>query len=120
MAGSSEARERDSVLAGLDLIREIHSDLSLVDISVLLLVAEQPGISRSELALQLNISTETASRSLRTFAGPEFKNALHPALGLIEIVTSPDDGLTRRAYLTADGTAVVRKLNAFIAEGVQI
>lgn len=119
LADPSASRERDSILACLDVIREIHADLSLADINVLLLVAARPGISRSELARQMNISIDAASRSLRALASSDDDNPRPPALGLIQTLKG-SDARTRRSYLTVEGAEVVERLNGFVAKAVRI
>lgn len=119
MRDRSASRERDSILACLDFIREIHPDLSLADINVLLLVAARPGISRSELARQMNISIDMASRSLGALTGPDDDYPRPPALGLIQTLKG-SDARTRRSYLTAEGAEVVERLNGFVAKAVRI
>lgn len=120
MPRPSDARDRNAVLSCLEILRRLHSDLSLTDICVLTLVAERPGVSLADVSSSLDISRETASRSLRTLAGPELKNALPPALGLIRLSTGPKTGRALKAHLTADGASVVELMNAYIETGVRI
>jgi DNA-binding MarR family transcriptional regulator len=120
MSQSSDAREPNSILTCLETLSRLHPDLSLVDICALTLVAERPGISLSRIARVLNVSNETVSRSLRTCAGPELRNALPPSLGLTRLRNRPDDARALEAYLTDRGAVVIAQLNAHIAAGVPI
>jgi DNA-binding MarR family transcriptional regulator len=115
-----EIREPNSVLACLECVRELHSDLSLVDVCVLMLVAERPGVSVSEIESCLGIAKLTVSRALRAFATDDFPNALPPALGLIELRRNAPNGRSLTAWLTDRGERLVEELNACIARGVQI
>jgi DNA-binding MarR family transcriptional regulator len=120
MTQPSDARETNSILSCLEALSRLHPDLSLVDICILTLVAERPGISLSRIAKALNVSNETASRSLRTCAGPELRNALPPALGLTRVQSHPDDARALQAYLTGRGADVIEQLNTHIEAGVEI
>lgn len=115
-----EIREQNSVLACLECLRELHSDLSLIDVCVLILVAERPGVSVSEIESRLGVARLTVSRALRAFATEDFPNALPPALGLIELRRSPQNGRSLTAWLTSRGERVVHDLNARLERGVQI
>lgn len=115
-----ECREQNSVLACLECLRELHPDLGLIDVCILMLVAERPGISVSEIESRLGVVKLTVSRALRAFAGAEFQNALPPALGLIELRRSSPNGRSLTAWLTGRGQQFVRELNAHIERGVQI
>jgi DNA-binding MarR family transcriptional regulator len=115
-----ETREQNSVLDCLERLRELHPDLSLIDVCVLMLVAERPGLSVSEIESCLGVARLTASRALRAFAGEDFQNALPPALGLVELRRSSPNGRSLTACLTNRGERFVRELNACIERGVQI
>jgi DNA-binding MarR family transcriptional regulator len=115
-----EVREPNSVLACLECARSLHSDLGLIDIAVLMLVAERPGMSVSDLESSLGVARLTVSRALRAFAGEDFPNALPPALGLIELRRSSTNGRSLIARLTPRGERFVQDLNARIERGAQI
>jgi DNA-binding MarR family transcriptional regulator len=115
-----EIRAPNSVLACLESVRDLHSDLGLIDVCVLLLVAERPGVSVSEIESRLGVARLTVSRALRAFATEDFPNVLPPALGLIELRRSSQNGRSLTAWLTSRGEQVVQKLNVFIERGVQI
>src|ERR1700761_1472611 len=87
-----EIREKNSVLACLECLRELDSDLGLIDACVLMLVAESPGVSVAEIESRLGVARLTASRALRAFATEDFPNALPPALGLVDLRRSPQNG----------------------------
>lgn len=115
-----ECREQNSVLACLECLRELHPDLGLIDVCILLLVAERPGVSVAEIQSRLGVAKLLASRSLRAFAGEDFQGALPPTLGLVELRRSTHNGRSLTACLTRRGESFVRTLNARIERGVQI
>jgi DNA-binding MarR family transcriptional regulator len=115
-----DIREQDSVLACLEILRELHSDLGLIDVCVLLLVAERPGVSVSEIESALGVARITVSRALRAFATDDYPNALPPALGLVELRRSSPNGRSLSAWLTSRGQRCIQELNARIERGVQI
>jgi DNA-binding MarR family transcriptional regulator len=115
-----EIREPNSVLACLEGLRELDSDLGLVDACVLMLVAERPGVSVADIESRLGLASVTASRALRAFAAEDFPNALPPALGLVELRRRPRNGRSLAAWLTPRGARLVQALNARIDRGVQI
>jgi DNA-binding MarR family transcriptional regulator len=115
-----EIREQNSVLACLEGLRELDSDLGLIDVCVLILVAERPGVSVAEIESRLGVARLTASRALRAFATEDFPNALPPALGLVDLRRSPENGRSLTAWLTPRGERLVQKLNALIERGAQI
>jgi DNA-binding MarR family transcriptional regulator len=77
-------------------------------------------VSVSEIESRLGVARLTASRALRAFATEDFQNALPPALGLIELRRSPQNGRSLTAWLTNRGERLVQKLNALIIKGVPI
>jgi DNA-binding MarR family transcriptional regulator len=113
-------RRRSSLLEALERLRPLHADLSLTDVLVLLAVAEHPCVGLSDLAFLLDLTTVTASRALRGFAPPDFPEALPPALGLVEIRTSPRDNRSRTAVLTAAGRDLIARLNDVVRTGVTL
>lgn len=115
-----EFRERNSVLACLECLRELHPDLGLMDVCILMLVAERPGVSVSEIESALGVAKLTVSRALRAFAGEDFQNALPPALGLIELRRTSPNGRSLSACLTSRGLRFVQELNARIERGAPI
>lgn len=115
-----EVRQANSVLACLECLRELHADLGLLDVCVLMLVAERPGISVAEIETRLGVARLTASRALRAFATEDFQNVLPPALGLVELRRSAQNGRSLTAWLTGPGERLVQKFNALIERGVQI
>lgn len=117
---ASDIREQDSVLACLERMRELHSDLGMLDVCVLLLVAERPGVTLADIEFHLGIPKITASRALRAFATPDFRNALPPALGLVDLRRNSRDSRTLRAHLTDRGESLVQALNELISKGAQI
>jgi DNA-binding MarR family transcriptional regulator len=117
---AEDMREQNSVLACLERLRDLHSDLGLIDVCVLLLVAERPGVSLADIEFHLAIPKITASRALRAFAAEDFQSALPPALGLVDLRRSARDGRSLKAYLTDRGERLIRSLNADIDRAVRI
>jgi DNA-binding MarR family transcriptional regulator len=115
-----EIREQNCVLACLERLRELHPDLGLIDACILMLVAERPGVSVSEIEQALGVARLTTSRALRAFAGEDFQNVLPPALGLVELRRTSPNGRSLTACLTSRGQRFVLELNARIERGVQI
>jgi DNA-binding MarR family transcriptional regulator len=106
---------RNSVLACFELLWELHPDLSLTDILVLLVVAEHALVRISEIALFAEVAPITASRSLRLFLDQDSRSALAPALGVTETVIDMRDGRSLIASLSPKGVDLIRALNGRLA-----
>jgi len=113
-------RRRNTILAGLELLRRRSPDLWVNNILTFLYASENEGLSVKELASVCRLSEATASRSIRSFAAPEATGALRPALGLVELVENPADGRGRLVFLTDEGRRVASELDQLILQAQTI
>ena len=113
-------RRRNTVLAALELFRELGLELRMSSALGFLYVCENEGLNIQELAYVCRFNKATASRSIRALAPPDSAGALYPALGLVELFPDPADTRGRLVFLTAKGQELRDRLDALIAEAVPI
>ena len=116
----TKSRRRNTVLAAIELFREVGLELRMSSALAFLYVCENEGLNIQELAYVCRFNKATASRSIRALAPPESPGALYPALGLVELFPDPTDTRGRLVFLTARGQDVREQLDALIAEAVPI
>src|SRR5215217_4375573 len=78
-------RRRSTILAAIEAFRRLDRGISLTNVLVFLYVAENEGLSVSELALASQLTSSTASRSVRSLGRRGARGALPPYLGLVEL-----------------------------------
>jgi DNA-binding MarR family transcriptional regulator len=107
-------RRRNTVLAALELMRASAPRLTVTELTVLLYVAENPGINIAELAMVARLNMATASRSARSLAREDAPGALAPYAGLVELMDNPRDGRGRLLRLSPAGLALCAELDGLI------
>ena len=113
-------RRRNTVLAALVLLRDSAPRLTVNELTVLLYVAENPGINIVELSIIAKLNMATASRSVRALACRGTPGALAPYAGLVEVLSNPRDGRGRLLRLTQAGLALCDQLDSIIGRAVPI
>jgi DNA-binding MarR family transcriptional regulator len=100
-------------------LKSIGPDLSLPLLLTILVVARRPGLSINDLADELDVPQQTASRYVSVLQGryqlpgrSENAFAKRPFLAL---GISTDDSRSRALHLTDEGTAEVRRLQNQLA-----
>jgi DNA-binding MarR family transcriptional regulator len=107
-------RRRNTVLAALELMRGAAPRLTVTELTVLLYVAENPGINIAELAMIARLNMATASRSARSLAQQGAPGALAPYAGLVELMDNPRDGRGRLLRLSPAGLSLCAELDGLI------
>lgn len=109
-------RRFNTVLAVLELLDRAYPGLSMGASRALLYVAENPGLSTSELAELCGVTLATASRTVRALAGPDIPHSLPPSLGLVRLGRLGDDRRLVTVELSEVGKAFCRRLDQLIAD----
>jgi len=107
-------RRRNTVLAALEAMRQAQPGLSLTSVRVFLYVAENPGISVSELSQVCQVTDATASRVARGLAGPDIDHPLAPSLDLVDFVSDERDPRQRSLRVSARGEVLVARIDKMI------
>ena len=81
----------------------------------MLYIAENPGLSTSELAELCGVTLATASRTVRALAGPDIAHSLPPSLGLVRLGRLGEDGRLVTVELSEMGRRFCRRLDQLIA-----
>lgn len=110
-------RQRNTVLAALELFRDMHPGISVNSIVAFHYVAENEGLNGKELAQLCRLLEPTTSRSLRALASPGSPHALPPSLGLVDLYQG-DAG--RLIVLTEKGRKLRDQIDELIARGDRI
>jgi DNA-binding MarR family transcriptional regulator len=90
------------------------ADLSLTEAITLLAIAENEGITTSDLARVCGHTIATASRSARGMLGPNDPGALHPFRGLVLMRMGPIDNKRRHLFLTPAGRRLCEHLDTLL------
>ena len=114
------ARRRDTILAALETFRGIDPCLTVNNIVVFLYVAENEGLSVTELAAAAALNGPTASRSARSLASRGERWALPPYVGLLKLSNEGPAKNARTLRLTRAGQDLRDKLDRHILDAVQI
>lgn len=119
-AGVRRLRRRNAVLAAIETARARHAGLTITNLLVLLYVAENEGLSISELALVCGFNKPTASRAARSLGSRSDRGALPPYLGLVSLCSDGPTRNSRTLRLTAAGQALCDRIDAHIVAAVTI
>lgn len=120
MSSGKRTRRRNAVLAAIETARAQDVGLTLTNLLVLLYVAENEGLSISELALVCGFNKPTASRAARSLGSRTDRGALPPYLGLVRLCSDGPTKNSRTLRLTAAGQALCERIDGHIIEAVPI
>jgi DNA-binding MarR family transcriptional regulator len=98
----------------MELFRAHHPNVNLMQILAFFYVAENEGLSITELGAALGTTIATASRTARALYEEGRPAALPPSLGLISSQYHPDIANARPLHLTESGVALRDRIEAVI------
>ena len=107
-------RKRNAVLQSLELFRAVHPNISLTHVIAFFYVAENEGLSITELGDALSTTIATASRTARALYEKGRPSALPPGLGLVESQPHPEIANARPLHLTALGADLRDRIDGVI------
>lgn len=99
----------------LDHARRSYPNLSLTELTTVIVIAENQGLTVTSLALVCGFTVATASRTVRGLAEPGSPGVLPPARGLARLLRGPDDDRSRHAFLTPEGERLCIRLGRILA-----
>ncbi|MFM2041970.1 MAG: hypothetical protein RLY86_546 [Pseudomonadota bacterium] len=108
MTAATTKRRKNTPLEVIELFRDWYPDASLKSACAFLYVAENEGISMSELAFLLKTSLSTATRIAAALSGG--RN------GLLEVRPWPGDGRVRTVHLSPRGRTLMDLVNAEVVD----
>lgn len=114
------SRRRDTVLAAVETFRALDMGMNMSNILVFLYVAENEGISVTELATISGLKKPTASRSVRALTPRGSRCALPPYLGLVELCAQGPARNSKTMWLTQKGRDLCARIDRLIADPVRI
>jgi DNA-binding MarR family transcriptional regulator len=107
-------RKRNAVLQSLELFRAVYPNVNIMQVLAFFYVAENEGLSITELGAALGTTIATASRTARALYEEGRPAALPPSLGLIASQYHPDIANARPLHLTESGIALRDRIEAVI------
>jgi DNA-binding MarR family transcriptional regulator len=113
-------RRRNSLLACLEICREVHPAFGLPDTVAFLYICENEGLTMAELAHVTRDSVPTVSRRARSLACADAPGALDPCLGLVDFLPNPEDDRGRLMRLTEAGRRLRERLDEAIRAAIPI
>jgi len=109
-------RRRNTLLAGVVLIRKLAPDVTVSEMLAFLYVAENPGVRVKELAALMQTTAATASRASRALLRAEDPGVLAPGRGWLFMAANSREAVSRHLYLTPAGLDLADRLNVLIAD----
>lgn len=109
-------RKKNSILAAIEVFRDVHPNLTPTDLRVFVAVARGQRELIS-IARNTGVRKETVSRCARSFLSERSALALSPSADLLSVEVSRRNNRTRMFILNSNGEAVRGGINSFIAEG---
>lgn len=116
----SGSRRRSTILAAVDTFMSIDPGITLNSILVFLYVAENQGLTISELAAVSGLQKPTASRCIRSLAERGSPDALPPYLGLIRVRRGDLARNSKTLSLSPAGVDLCQRLERHIGERIFI
>lgn len=107
-------RRRNTLLAGLVLLKKLAPDITLSEMLAFLYVAENPGVRVKDLAALMETTDATASRASRSLLAPDDPGAREPGRGWLLMASNGREAVSRHLYLTEAGVELVRRLDVLI------
>jgi DNA-binding MarR family transcriptional regulator len=107
-------RRRNSLLAGIVLLRKLGPDITLSEMLAFLYVAENPGVRIKELAALMETTEATASRASRSLLAEGEPGARAPGRGWLVMAANGREAVSRHLYLSEAGIDLVQRLDALI------
>ncbi|HEY3811640.1 MAG TPA: hypothetical protein VGL66_00315 [Caulobacteraceae bacterium] len=120
MTDDAPRRERDSLLAALELFRGVEVPRSLTTLILFLYVCENEGLNVSELALAGGVQVAGAARLVKTLAGLVPEEPVPSEAVLFELKSTTADKRLRFVHLSPRGRALRDELERLIARAVPI
>jgi len=116
MPANGVGPSRNALAAIVDLLNQRFADFGLNELTTLLAVGENEGLSVTSVARVCGFTEATASRNIRRLAPGDMPGALPPARGLLTLVRAPNDNRSRYVFLTPQGRALCETFDAWIAD----
>ncbi|MFC5345053.1 MarR family transcriptional regulator [Brevundimonas staleyi] len=107
-------RRRNTLLAGLVLLKKLAPDITQSEMLAFLYVAENPGVRVKELAALMETTEATASRASRALLDAGDPGSRPPGRGWLIMASNEREGVSRHLYLSAAGIELVGRLDALI------
>lgn len=107
-------RRRNTLLAGIVLLKKLAPDITISEILAFLYVAENPGVRIKELAALMETTEATASRASRSLLDVRDPGARAPGRGWLLMASNEREAVSRHLYLTEAGVELVQRLDALI------
>ena len=114
------SRRRDAVLECVELFRGSGVQVTLTQVMAFLYIAENEGLSITELGLVCGTTLPTASRAARSLYPSERPEALPPFLGLVEPHQHPAIAHGRLLHLTGAGEQLRDRIDGIIRDAAPI
>lgn len=112
---SELGRKRNTVLSALERLRLAAPGLNMLQAVALLYIAENPGISFSDLAAASGAPLSTISRAARALLAAHCEDAIEPGYGLVEMSCHPHSSRLKQLRLSDVGLKLIHRLNDDIA-----
>ena len=113
-------RDRNAVLQGLTLFKDLDARVSVNEVIAFLYAAENEGLTVQDMADLAGMTQSTASRSLRALGPIDSPWSQAPALGLVEAYLNPRDGRSHVVHLSPRGLQLRDRLDTIIREAAPI
>lgn len=107
-------RRRNTLLAGLVLLKKVAPDITQSEILAFLYVAENPGVRIKELAALMETTEATASRASRALLDAVGPGSRPQGRGWLIMASNDRESVSRHLYLSPAGIELVGRLDSLI------
>lgn len=105
---STETGGLNKVSAVIRLLRSLNSEMQLQQVDVLMIVAQNPGVTVNDIQKKAGLSQSAASRNILALS--EWRKAGEPGFNLVESVRDPREPRRSLVFLKPAGKAFITKL----------
>ncbi len=105
----------NNISDAVEMMREIHPDMTLNQVMVFLTVAVRPGVTQREIMETLGVADSSASRIVAILS--DYGNRGTGPFKLIELVEDKRDRRNKLLHLTKKGQSLASKLAAAASRG---
>ena len=97
-----------ALIASLQRLRDLHPDMTLMQLQSLLLVARDPGVKQRELIRSIDTVDSTASRTIGLLS--EHGSRRIHGLNLVRMEVNAGDRRERNCFLTTAGESLLKDI----------
>ena len=105
----------DNLFRALVRLRDLHDDMTVVQLQIICLVASNPNITQAELYRRLDVTDSAISRNIALLS--DIGSRTRDGLGIIRLHINPNDRRERILEVTKKGERLLHALSQDLTYG---